>query len=653
MASGNEVRLEAMQQYRQALKAGQRCYRENVHRGRSPYPHVLEEQLRDMMVAGRVELGMLEIPIEQITGVYMAGRQTAFASNFMPILDIGTEFANKWVSLCEAHLGDMGIVDPIRCYEYMGRFYVQEGNKRVSVLKSFGAPSIRAYVTRIVPVYSDDPAVRVYYEFMHFYELCGLYQVQLRRVGDYPKLQAALGFDAEHVWTATEKRAFLTAFYTFRAAYEKLGPQVPNGAAEAFLIWLGVYSLGDLRILTPQALEKTLRAIRPELDAAQRGGPIAMQTDEPQTQSANLFGRITGWMGGTLQVAIVHECAPEDSPWVAAHEAGSQALARALEGEVTVRTYLATDYLGPEDAMEHAVADGAQVVFTTTVPLIFACRKLAAKHPGVRFLNCSIDMPYPGVRTYYGRIYEAKFLTGVLAGALTPDGRIGYVADGPIFGSTAAINAFALGAQMTNPRAAIALSWSCCEPEPIQALLAQGLTVISGRELPRAADAPYRGLFQMVDGQPVAMAVPVWNWDGFYIRLVRSILRGSWDALSASDAGKAVNYWWGLASGAVDVQLGQALPDGLRELTGILRGALIHGELAPFHRRIASQDGTQKNSGDRWFSPEEVLHMDWLCSNVCGQIPPYEALLPMARPIMRLQGLYRDRLQPEKRGPVL
>ena len=45
--------------------------------------------------------------------------------------------------------------------------------------------------------------------------------------------------------------------------------------------------------------------------------------------------------------------------------------------------------------------------------------------------------------------------------------------------------------------------------------------------------------------------------------------------------------------------------------------------------------------------------MDWLCSNVCGQIPPYEALLPMARPIMRLQGLYRDRLQPEKRGPVL
>ena len=57
-------------------------------------------------------------------------------------------------------------------------------------------------------------------------------------------------------------------------------------------------------------------------------------------------------------------------------------------------------------------------------------------------------MPYPGVRTYYSRIYEAKFLLGVIAGALAEDGRIGYVADGPIFGTPAAINAFALGAQL-------------------------------------------------------------------------------------------------------------------------------------------------------------------------------------------------------------
>lgn len=111
----------------------------------------------------------------------------------------------------------------------------------------------------------------------------------------------------------------------------------------------------------------------------------------------------------------MHECAPEKSPWIREHDKGRQQLEQALGDTVLVRSYLAEDYPCAEDALEQAVSDGAQVIFTTTVPLIFACRKLAPKYPGVRFLNCSVDMPYPGVRTYYSRIYEAKFLLGVIA----------------------------------------------------------------------------------------------------------------------------------------------------------------------------------------------------------------------------------------------
>lgn len=426
-------RQEALQQFRQALKAGQKCYRECVHRGRYPYPQVLEERLRGCAVAGRVDLGVLDIPIAQIIGTNTAGRQAAFAANFMPLLDLGTEFASKWVALCEAHLGDTGITDPIRCFEYMGCFYVQEGNKRVSVLKSFEAPTIRAYVTRVLPVYSDDPAVRVYYEFLHFYGLCGLYQVHFNRVGDYPKLQAALGFDADHIWSDREKRAFLTAFYTFRTAYYKLSQEPPVTTAEALLVWLHTYTLGDLRVLGPAELEKSIRAVWTELTAYARGGKIEMQTDaEPEASGSGLLGLLAGRMipGGTLRAAFVHECAPEKSPWIREHDKGRQQLEQALGDAVSVRTYLAADYPCTEDALEQAVSDGAQVIFTTTVPLIFACRKLAPKYPGVRFLNCSVDMPYPGVRTYYGRIYEAKFLLGAIAGALAEDSRIGYVADG-------------------------------------------------------------------------------------------------------------------------------------------------------------------------------------------------------------------------------
>ena len=94
-------------------------------------------------------------------------------------------------------------------------------------------------------------------------------------------------------------------------------------------------------------------------------------------------------------------------------------------------------------------------------PLCRATLKAAVKYPKVRFLNCSVDQAYSSIRTYYGRIYEAKFITGAIAGAMAQNNRIGYIASYPIFGVPASINAFAPGKQMTNPRAQIELRWSC------------------------------------------------------------------------------------------------------------------------------------------------------------------------------------------------
>ena len=90
--------------------------------GRYPYPQVLDDILDGAMIAGRVDLGVIEIPTERIVGTKTAGRKNAFAANFMPLLPEDSEFAAKWRSLCAAHLGDEGIRDPIRCYEYLGRF---------------------------------------------------------------------------------------------------------------------------------------------------------------------------------------------------------------------------------------------------------------------------------------------------------------------------------------------------------------------------------------------------------------------------------------------------------------------------------------------------------------------------------------------------
>ena len=239
---------EAYSQYTKALKQGRRYYKDCMLQGGHPYPQVLDELLARTTTAGTINLGIVDIPTEQIVGIKTAGRKTAFAGNFMPLLDEDSEFAHKWISLCADHLGDEGIREPIVCYEYLGRFYVLEGNKRVSVLKSFDAPVIPGVVTRILPAWSEDEEIRIYYEFLQFYQLSHLYQVQFRRSGCYAKLQAALGFSPDHIWTRDERRSFLSGFSYFKSAFEKLNNgEIHLTPAGALLIWLEVYPFSDLK----------------------------------------------------------------------------------------------------------------------------------------------------------------------------------------------------------------------------------------------------------------------------------------------------------------------------------------------------------------------------------------------------------------------
>lgn len=645
---------EATTKYQQALKAGKRTYKNCLMSGRYPYLQILDEILSDDMIAGRVDLGVIDVPAGQIVGAKSIGRRTAFAADFMPLLSPDSEFAAKWIALCAAHLSDEGIRDPVRCYEYMGRFYVLEGNKRVSVLKSFGAASVPGYVTRIIPRWSEDEAVAVYYEFMDFYRLSGQYEVYFSHRGGFSKLQAALGYDPEHVWTDDERRRFQASWHYFKEAFDKLGGgNIGVTTADALLVWLEFYPLGTLKELSRQEIERSLASIMDDVKARAQAEPIEVSVDDSASAAhKSLLGRIFAAypQSDHLNVAFVNRPDPEHSLWIASHELGRQTMERALTGQVSVKAY---DLVPEEDvdaAMDRAVSDGAEVVFTTTPPLITACRRLAARRPDVKVLNCSVCMPYTGVRTYYSRVYEGKFITGAIAGAVAKNDRIGYVASSPIYGVPASINAFALGAQLTNPDARIQLVWSAVSEDPIGELRGMGVDVISNRDVPMP-NMPQGdwGLSRvMPDGSLKALASPYWDWGNFYIRLISSILHGGWDAMDYRGSGKAVNYWWGMASGAVGLMLAEDLPDGVRSLANVLTRGIIDGIFTVFHRRYRSQDGSVVSDGNRWLSPEETLHMDYLLDNVDGSIPGYDKLLPMARPIIRLQGLYRDQLAPEK-----
>ena len=114
-------------------------------------------------IVKRENLGIQTIPAELIAGTVHNNRSNAFSRSFYPLLSAGSEFASKWALLYDS-ISVNGMREGIICEEYMGKYYVIEGNKRVSVNRFLGVPFIEGTVTRLVPEKTDDPEIKLYYE---------------------------------------------------------------------------------------------------------------------------------------------------------------------------------------------------------------------------------------------------------------------------------------------------------------------------------------------------------------------------------------------------------------------------------------------------------------------------------------------------------
>ena len=273
-------RNEGNELYLKAQKLALRDYREKMLAGQSPFLPVLDDILQNVPVENQIPLGQVDIPLNLLVGTKTTGRTAAFASNFMPLLDLKTEFASKWVNLCLSHLEE-GIRDPIRCYEYMGRFYVQEGNKRVSVLKYFDATSILGNVIRVVPQYSDDPAVQMYYEFMHFYPITQNYLLTFTKPGSYARLQKILGKGPDEKWSGDDRAEVLSLYnWVEKAFLAHGGAKLRCTVGDVLLLLLRVYTKEELAKLSPNELSEKLDALWDDVLALQKGDPVQV-SDKP------------------------------------------------------------------------------------------------------------------------------------------------------------------------------------------------------------------------------------------------------------------------------------------------------------------------------------------------------------------------------------
>ena len=103
--------------------------------------------------------------------------------------------------------------------------------------------------------------------------------------------------------------------------------------------------------------------------------------------------------------------------------------------------------------------EGCRIIFTTSPSLINATLKVAMENPEVNLLNCSAVHSFKHVNTYFGRIHEPRFLSGLVAGVMTRTGKLGYIAPFPVSDVLSGINAFTLGARMIRPDVQVYLEW--------------------------------------------------------------------------------------------------------------------------------------------------------------------------------------------------
>lgn len=257
---------EAWERYSVVQNQAKRVVGKGTFNGKDAALPVLETVLDQNKVACEVDLGVVDIPVNQIVGIASDSDRDIYASDFLPLLSIKSEYAEQWTQLFMEHLSDADLANPIRAYEYLGKFYVVDGKKRVSVVKALGSMTIKACVTRIMPVETDEPLIQSYYEFVKTYEKTGLYQIAFSQVGQTDRFLEALGYNPDHVWNESDRYSFMFHWYPFVRALEVAFDGLLNiTTADAVLVLLKNHSIDELRKLPSWTLAEMLQDARIDL----------------------------------------------------------------------------------------------------------------------------------------------------------------------------------------------------------------------------------------------------------------------------------------------------------------------------------------------------------------------------------------------------
>jgi basic membrane protein A len=359
----------------------------------------------------------------------------------------------------------------------------------------------------------------------------------------------------------------------------------------------------------PVATEKPAEA--PATDDAT---PVEEPVEEPVAE------------GPALKAGFIYIGPADDGGFSTSHDNGRKYLEEQL-GIETVYMELVPEGAEAESVIDNMVDQGCNMIFGCSYGYIDYMEAKAAEYPDVIFAHCS-GWKSNGTNfiNYFGRMYQARFLSGLVAGLTTETNKIGYVAAFGIPEVNRGLDAFALGVQAANPEATVEVVWTgdwvdaTIAKEAANSLIAKGCDVIAQHQdatSPQTA-AEEAGVFSVGYHTDQSFAAPnanvasaVWNWGPYYVNLVQSVIDGSF-------AGE--NYWGPMSDGVVDIVLTANAPEGAQVLVDEYKAKLLSGSWDVFTGPITDNQGNVIVAEGASLTDEELLSIMWLNANVIGSV---------------------------------
>ncbi len=325
-----------------------------------------------------------------------------------------------------------------------------------------------------------------------------------------------------------------------------------------------------------------------------------------------------------LHVGFVYVSPIGDAGYSYAHDQG-RLVVDAMDGVKT--SYVEAVKEGPdsERVILNMARKGYDVIFGTSFGYMDPMLKVAKQFPDTVFMHCSGFKKSENMGNYFGRMYQARYLAGMVAGSMSKSNVLGYVAAFPIPEVIRGINAFTLGAQEVNPDVSVRVVWTktwydpATEKEAAKSLLDAGADVIAQHQDspgPQEA-AEEKGVYSIGYNSDMSTFAPkahltsaIWNWGPYYTKVVNQVKNGAWKSEAA---------WPGMDENIVDLApFGPMVPEEVKQKVAAKKAEIIAGTEKVFTGPIMNQTGAVKLAEGVTATDEEMLGMTWFVKGVVG-----------------------------------